>query len=475
MRHTTVFATLAAGVCLVAALSCSGGGGGGTGITGASAKASVSSGAITGFGSVKLNGKEYETPSNASFMVDGQPGTQGDLKVGMVVTVDGSLSSTGIRTARTITQKDVVEGAIQSIPATNDRIVVLGQTVLIDNGTVFDNSISPANISGLAIGNLVEVNGFVTGKGLITATLIEKKNPPATCEVQGIVENHNSVAQTFTLGGLTVNYIGAAFGDMPTPVGNAWNDVLVEVNGSPCDQSTTTMNATKVEPVRINVVNADEIEVESAITLFSSPASFTVNGVPVVTNSNTIYRGTAGDLALGVEVAVEGSLANGVLTAEEVSFRDNVEIEGNVASVAANQLTVSGLPGITVFVNAQTEFKGGIPDLAQLVAGNHVRVRGRPTGTSSVIAAEVEKRFPGTRVALQGAVQSIANPTVIVLGVPIDTSPILDSNFKGSDGVTTGRTAFFSAVKAGTLVRAQGDWNSVSVIWNEIENEGMDD
>lgn len=479
MKPTTLFATLAAGFCVFAVLSCSGGGGGGTGAPSATATSSVSSGAITGFGSVKLDGKEYQT-SNASFMVDGQPGSQNDLKVGMVVIINGSLSSSGIRTATTITQEDVVEGAIQAIPGTNDRIVVLGQTVLIDNDTLFDNNIPGQSISGLNLGNLVEVNGFVKGKGLIIATLIEKKNPPATCQVQGIVENHNSGALTLTIGGLTVNYNGAMINDMPNPAGNAWNDLLVDVKGSPCTQLSQPFIATKVEPEGINVANADEIEVEGAITLFNSPASFTVNGVPVVTNANTIFDGgVAGDLALGVEVEVEGFLANGILTASEVKFRDNVEIEGDAATVtsggATPNLTVSGLPGITVFVNAQTEFKGGISNLGQLVAGNHVRVRGRPTGTNTVIAEEVQKRPADSRVILQGPVQAAANPNVTVLGVLIDTSTIADGNFKGSkgsNGVPNRRAAFFSAAKVGTEVKAQGDLIGGLVVWNEIEIEG---
>src|SRR5262245_14765927 len=367
MRRLTFFATLAAGFCVCTSLSCSGGGGGGTGMP--SATTTVTSGAITGFGSVKLVGKEYGT-QNTSFVIDGHPGSQNDLKVGMVVTVNGSLSSSGTRTAATITQEDVVEGAIQAIPSTNDRIVVLGQTILIDNGTLFDNNIPGQNIGGLNVGDLVEVNGFVKDKGLIIATLIEKKNPPATCQVKGIVENHNSGAQTFTIGGLTVNYSGAVINDMPNPAGKAWNDLLVEVKGSPCTQTVQPFIATKVKPEQINVANADEVEVEGAITLFNSPASFTVDGVPVITNSNTIFEGgVAGDLALGVEVEVEGSLTNGVLTAKEVSFRDNVEIEGDAATVTSGggtpNLTISGLPGITVFVNAQTKFKGGISNLGQ--------------------------------------------------------------------------------------------------------------
>jgi hypothetical protein len=247
MKRTTLFATLGAGFCVLAALSCSGGGGGGTGAPSATATSSVSSGVITGFGSVELNVKEYQT-QNTSFVVDGQPGSQNDLKVGMVVTVNGSMSSTGTRTATTITQEDVVDGAIQTIPGTNDRIVVLGQTVLIDDGTAFDNSIAPPNISGLVVGDLVEVNGFVKRKGLIIATLIEKKISPAICQVKGVVENHNSGTQTFTIRGLTVNYGGAVFNNMPSPAGNAWNDLLVEVKGTPCDRFTRTMNATKIEP-----------------------------------------------------------------------------------------------------------------------------------------------------------------------------------------------------------------------------------
>lgn len=461
MKRTTFLATLGAGFCVFAVLSCTGGGGGGTGAT---ATVSVSSGAITGFGSVKLNGSEYQT-QNTSFVVDGQSGTQNDLKIGMVVTVNGSLSPTGTKTAATITQEDVVEGQIQSIPGTNDRIVVLGQEVWIDDGTLFDNN--PQKIGGLSVGDLVEVNGFVKAKGRIIATLIEKKTSPATCQVKGIVENHNSGARTFTIGGLTVNYAGAAFGDMPNPGSTPWNDWLVEVKGSPCTQNPQPLVATQVEPERINVANADEIEVEGAITLFGSSDSFTVNGVPVVTNANTRFEGgVAGDLAPGVEIQVEGSLSNGVLTAREVSFRDNVELEGDVAGVTP--LTIRGLSPITVDTNAQTKFTNG-----SIAVDNHIKIRGRPTGTNTVIAAEVEKisDTPQPQVILEGAVQTVADLNVTVLGFLIDTGPIADDKFKGPNDGVIGRAAFFSTAKEGTLVKAKGIRNGSSVGWNEIEIE----
>jgi hypothetical protein len=69
-------------------------------------------------------------------------------------------------------------------------------------------------------------------------------------------------------------------------------------------------------------------------------------------------------------------------------------------------------------------------------------------------------------------VQSVVNPNVTVLGVLIDTSPILDSNFKGPNDVVIGRTAFFSAVKVGTLVKAKGALSGGLMLWSEIEIEG---
>jgi len=65
-----------------------GGGGGGIGGTG------VAYGTITAFGSVWVNGVEYGTGST-TFKTDDHPNggaTQGDLRIGMVVRVDGSVS-----------------------------------------------------------------------------------------------------------------------------------------------------------------------------------------------------------------------------------------------------------------------------------------------------------------------------------------------------------------------------------------------
>ena len=54
----------------------------------------LSIGTITGFGSVHVNGVHFVT-TGASIVVDGQPGTESDLRVGQVVRVEGQLDSSG--------------------------------------------------------------------------------------------------------------------------------------------------------------------------------------------------------------------------------------------------------------------------------------------------------------------------------------------------------------------------------------------
>ena len=426
---------------------------------------------ITGFGSVKMNGVEYAT-QNTSFNLNGQAGFQKDLKLGMVVTAYGSQSSNGATSAATIIQEDVVDGAVQSIPATNDRIIVLGQTVLIDEHTLFDTSISPSDIGGLAVGQQVAVNGFVKEKGVTIATLIEKKSPSTTCQLKGIVENHNSISQTFVLGGVTVNYHGADFRDMPKTAGTTWDLTLVKVNGTPCDQITTTINATNVQPERITLTNGDEITLQGAITLFNSPTSFSVNGVPVVINSFTreFENGGMSDLALGVLVWVEGVVSNGGLTLKEVSFRDHVEIEGDVTALAP--LTIAGLSPITLTSNTQTSYPNG-----SVAVNDHIRVRGRQTGTNTILAATVEKLPSDTRVVLQGVIQTLNTPNVMVLGYSIDTTPIVNTNFIDLTGPAIGRAAFFSTVTKGWSVKAIGILNmtSGSVVWSEMATTGEGD
>jgi len=91
----------------------------------------VSIGPITGFGSVVAGGVHYGT-GTATVLFDGEPGTLGDLRVGMIVSILGEIdNSTGVAQASEIRFGVDVEGPISSLNPVNSSFVVLGKTVLV--------------------------------------------------------------------------------------------------------------------------------------------------------------------------------------------------------------------------------------------------------------------------------------------------------------------------------------------------------
>src|SRR5210317_506838 len=115
----------------------------------------VTVGTITGFGSVHANGVHFGTDS-ATVTMDGEPATLSDLKVGMVVSIHGSMNqATGTAEASQIGFMDDVEGPITAMNRVTNRFVVLGRTILFDELTVVDD----ATLDTLADGNIVQVSG----------------------------------------------------------------------------------------------------------------------------------------------------------------------------------------------------------------------------------------------------------------------------------------------------------------------------
>ena len=104
-------ATGLTGLVLGLVVACGGGGGGGVaGID----RLGVTTGTINGFGSIIVNGVEYETNA-ADFDIDDGPGSQSELKVGQQVTIQWDSSDDGVtRNAQSVSYDDLLEGLIDS-------------------------------------------------------------------------------------------------------------------------------------------------------------------------------------------------------------------------------------------------------------------------------------------------------------------------------------------------------------------------
>ena len=312
------------GVLLITLLSaCGGGGGGGSASNGGIGGTGVATGPITGFGSVFVNGIEFDTSGNIQITLDGEPNhSQSDLKIGQVVTIKGTISDDGTKgTATSIEFEDDVEGPVQSIDLATNTIVVLGLTVQATATTVFDGF---ASLAALAVNDIVEVSGLPDATGKIVATHIEKHSnyvAGTEIEVKGMIAN--LTATTFTIGTLTVDYSLVLPQDRPATLSNG---LFVEVKANTLpDPITGVLTATKVEVEDEDegAVEGNELDLEGFVTDFVSATEFKVNGQAVTTNFQTSYEhGVAADLANNVRVEVEGRLTGGVLVAEEISFED---------------------------------------------------------------------------------------------------------------------------------------------------------
>ena len=429
----------------------------------------------SGGGSASVNGVQFST-AGAAIVRDDVQVTEASLRPGMVVTVSGMRTGSSGSATR-IEVDDAVKGFVEAKPDPN-HWTILGQTVLVDDLTRFDNNIQPG------IGEFAEVHGLVSGNGVIAAGFIERKTAPLPAfEVKGFVQNHNDGAKTFQIGALTVNYNGATINDMPNPATTSWNGRLVEAKGSTCTGTPPatpcgTLNASKVEPSGPQVQNAPEFEIEGFVTAVPPDvpsSSFKLGDKLVVFNGSTRFEGgLQSEIAVGVKLEVEGVIAGGVLTASKVKFKDSIKLEGDVAAidVGNGSFTVAGLPGITVTVNNATEFDG-VSALSQLLVGDHVEVRGRQGSGNSVIATEIKKRSPDSRVGLQGPIQSISGVSpsqiVTILGVAVNTTGV---QFEDVDDNPISRAVFFDRAVVGTLVKARGDLGGGGAVnWKEMELE----
>ncbi|HEY9148835.1 MAG TPA: DUF5666 domain-containing protein [Gammaproteobacteria bacterium] len=392
----------------------------GSGTTASTASGSRTVGMISGFGSVYVNGVEYES-DGATIHVDGELGNDDyDLEVGMVVTVSGSVNADGVSgTATAISFSDELEGVVLENGVAADgtgTMNIMGQEVTVGLDTVFESDV--AGISGVeavAPGNIVEVSGYSSGQGEIFATRIEVKATDLASyggemELKGVVSGHDAGAMQFTIGTLIVDYADAIY--VSSELGDGLY-VEVKSDTAPLDNGdgSFTLAATKVEKEDDGVKgisgdDGDEIEIEGVITsLDGMPDVFQLNGQSIVLESETEFEDglDAAALAVGERVEVEGYFnAAGQLVADSVEAEDDdnlQEFKDYVLSidVAGNSLTLQGGEVITVTsstIMLDSYMDDHYFDLGDLSEGDFVEVHAATDGSDALVATKLEREDP---------------------------------------------------------------------------------
>lgn len=469
---------------LAGVVSCGGGtdlaGIGGTGIT--------SGGTITGFGSVFVNGVKYEVDNNTSITVDGvRDKTQNDLRVGMVVTVKGTLNADGVTgTASSIVSGNEVKGPVANLDPITCQFEILGLSVTTDSLTVFRDStgavITVITCADLADGNVVEVSGFRIDDTTVRATHVERKavsvGVDAQLEVRGRVLELDAETSTFKMGAsLVVNFSslqsGSAFDEGD----------FVEVKGA-FDGSQLIADSIDVEDERFSADPGDEVELEGIITGFNPDGSFNIGSQPVrLTAQPTFEHGALEDLLPTVRVEVEGTIDNGVLVAKKVVIRREApyEIKGTVqaVSVSLGTITLAGMDR-TITVNNLTQFEDELSGssalgfgLQDIHSGDYVEVDAflEDPVSNEIVATRVEREVPDSEDELEGPVDedSISAPTFTILGITVNTN---GARFEVDDE-SVPSADFFDALMNSQerVVSVTGEFRSGSMVATEVELE----
>lgn len=458
---------------IATAIACASCGGGGSTTPSTSSTAAISFGTVTGFGSVFVNGVEFDT-SKAVVYIEGQQVTNANpdllLNLGMQVKVTGTVNpdgKTGVATR--VDYEDNFEGPISSIDTVNGTVTVLGQAVRVDTGTNFEGT---TDLGSLSANDVIEVSGIPDASGTIRATLIEKKTSTnGTSEIKGLIKLLADTNKTFKLGTLSVDYSKAALPDQAMADGMA-----VEVTGT-FDVNTNILMATKVEAREHSLAPAgSELEVKGLIVGFNSPTDFQVNGQKITTTGSTRFEnGDASALAADVEVEVEGSVnAEGVLVAKEIAFRHQAEMEvqGKVEAVdrAAGAITILGKQ---VLINNYTEIEdeSSTPNryfkVGDIQPGDYVSVEAYPSG-NQWIATDLERKYlysdtlPAEMqdMRFSGKVSVVTPGNLEISGITVQADPST-TQFRDGAGQSATADAFFTqAGLSGATIKVRGQYQN---------------
>lgn len=362
---------------LVAALAMlSGCGGVDSGGTGTGALPTLAVGAITGFGSIIVNGVRFDDTLAVVDSDDGSARTREQLRLGMrtevvasAVTVVAGVSSA---TAASIRIRSELEGPVESIDTQQGTLGVLGQTVFVVGTTVLDIGTSP-----LAAGALVEIHAtHDLALGRYVASRIERRASLRVYKIRGVVGTLDLVGRTIDIGRLRISWAAAAPPD-PAAALAPGRSVRVTLAAAP---GAGPSQALSIAPDTIALDDRDAFAIEGRITALTSLTDFAVDGIPVDARGAR-FGGGAASITPGAKVEVKGSLRGGILLATEVEAEndegtaESFELNGTIESVDAPAMRFV-VRGVTVMWSSNTLFEDG-STAGDLRTGRRVEVRGR--------------------------------------------------------------------------------------------------
>lgn len=439
-------------------------------------------GVITGFGSVYVNGQRYRS-ENADIALGNNPAaTEGDLKVGMVVSLAASSSDNGDDPEATnIRYEEHLQGPVSFIDTEAEVIEVLGQEVVFNDLTEFDE----VTLAELTVGDIIEVSGYINEEGDFYATRIELDNDEDEFKLKGDVAALDTAAQTFMINDLTIDYSSAEFDDMGAD--DLQDGLYVKVEGSEFDAETLTLVAAEIENKDNDIDDlddVDEIKIAGIVNNYEATAgTFEVNQYSFTVTDDTEFEdGPADRLTNGVRVKVEAEYDGEQLVAEEIEFiaksARNVS-EGQVTEIdtEAQSFTVNG---ITFVVDDDTSYLDTSGQGARtfnyddIAVNDWLKVIAVIDDNGNYVALKVKRTDEDDRDGeIKGIARDVSLEGMTVAGVQVSFTE--QTEFEDEDDLSIDEFVALFSADTELQVEVEGNYDGDILIASEVEVEREDD
>jgi hypothetical protein len=330
----------------------------------------------------------------------------------------------------------------------------------------------------IANGALVDVKGNIIGGVLIAAKVGIEQSP--VIELDGVAQSVDSAGASVTVGGQVVHVTTSTqfIDSSAAPVPN-FSLAAVQVGDRLsilAFRNDQGLVATRLERLNPDAPPAGQptTSIRGTISNFVSVSNFVVAGQLINARAANFSGGSASNLAVGVRVSVDGTLANGVLNASDVQFLTGnpgpttVTVTGTISNFASVSSFV--VAGQQVDASSATFSNGNASNLAN---GRNVTVQGVMQGGTLVAQSVAFAQTPPTTLTVQGTISSFASlSSFVVAGQPVNASQATFSGGKASDlanGVSVQvQGTLQNGVLVASTVQVQGSSGS-----QEIELEGL--
>jgi cytoskeletal protein CcmA (bactofilin family) len=410
--------------------------GGGGSSSGSSSTTTTSIGKIDGFGSIYVNGVEYET-SGADYHVDDESAFDDSaLGVGMKVKVVGRVNSDGVTgTADSIYYDDDLEGPIDAgslvVDGDTTTFTIFGMAVSAHiNDTVYDDG---ASYAGLAEGQEIEVSGFFDGSQIVASRIELQSDSDNDYEIKGTVSQYDGSTITLELmngdsaGPYDISSSAEIDSDLPSdPVGSFVEIKLVEDAGS--------IEVVEIESEDDDMVDDsdDDHDVEiTGILMGNDIDGYTVNDVPVEFSNGVDPQ------LVGTLVEVEGHMVDGTLVVYKTEQEDGeIEIKSLVQNVTYSDakngtvtIDLGNGESLSFTTDNSTTFEDsssydsssdndGSFRLDELISNDYVEVELTADGSGGYYAHSIEREdSSSTPLVIEAPVDAADATTITLLNV----------------------------------------------------------